>query len=73
VRFAFGLVHGFGFSSALRDLGLPPRGLLLSLFGFNLGVEIGQGLVCCPALLFLRRTRWEPSVVMKREEGRRQG
>ena len=66
VSFAFGLVHGFGFSSALRELGLPARGLLLSLFGFNLGVEIGQGLVVAvalPALFLLRRTRWELSVV----------
>ena len=35
VSFCFGLVHGFGFSAALRELGLPSHGLLLSLFGFN--------------------------------------
>jgi len=66
VSFAFGLVHGFGFSSALRELGLPAKGLLLSLFGFNLGVEIGQGLVVAvamPALYLLHGTRWEPSVI----------
>ncbi len=66
VSFAFGLVHGFGFSSALRELGLRTHGLLLALFGFNLGVEIGQGLVVAmilPALYFLRGTSWEPSVV----------
>lgn len=40
--FGFGLIHGFGFASALRDLGLPPGALAISLFGFNLGVEIGQ-------------------------------
>jgi HupE / UreJ protein len=40
--FAFGLVHGLGFSSVLREIGLPTRGLLLSLLSFNLGVEIGQ-------------------------------
>jgi hypothetical protein len=40
--FGFGLIHGFGFASALKDLGLPPGALALSLFGFNLGVEIGQ-------------------------------
>ncbi len=40
--FALGLLHGFGFSAALTDLGLPRSALLLTLFGFNLGVEIGQ-------------------------------
>src|SRR5947209_1703734 len=66
VSFCFGLVHGFGFSSALRELGLPSHGLLLSLFGFNLGVEAGQALVVAlalPALVMLRRTDWEPRMV----------
>jgi hypothetical protein len=40
--FAFGLIHGFGFAGALRDLGLPSGSLALSLFGFNVGVELGQ-------------------------------
>ena len=40
--FGFGLIHGFGFAGALKDLGLPPDALAISLFGFNLGVEIGQ-------------------------------
>jgi len=35
-------VHGFGFASVLADLGLPQDALLLALFGFNLGVELGQ-------------------------------
>jgi hypothetical protein len=67
VSFAFGLVHGFGFSSALRELGLPAHGLLLSLFGFNMGVEVGQALVvavCLPLLLLLRRTQWEKRAVL---------
>jgi len=66
VSFCFGLVHGFGFSSALRDLGLSTHGLVLSLFGFNAGVEIGQGLVVAvalPALVVLRHTRWERRMV----------
>ncbi|MEX5748622.1 HupE/UreJ family protein [Massilia sp. X63] len=40
--FGFGLLHGFGFASVLADLGLPQGALLLSLVGFNLGVELGQ-------------------------------
>jgi hydrogenase/urease accessory protein HupE len=43
--FGFGLVHGLGFASVLREIGLPRRGLVLSLVSFNLGVEIGQLLV----------------------------
>jgi hypothetical protein len=39
---ALGLLHGFGFSSALADLGLPRARQLPSLLGFNLGVELGQ-------------------------------
>ena len=42
VAFAFGLIHGFGFASVLLDLGLPQTALLLSLVGFNVGVELGQ-------------------------------
>lgn len=42
LAFAFGLIHGFGFASVLLDLGLPQSSLLLSLVGFNVGVELGQ-------------------------------
>ncbi len=42
MAFAFGLIHGFGFAYVLRQFGLPEGQLALSLFGFNLGVEIGQ-------------------------------
>jgi HupE / UreJ protein len=40
--FGFGLVHGLGFASVLREIGLPRTGLVLSLVSFNLGVEVGQ-------------------------------
>jgi HupE / UreJ protein len=66
VSFCFGLVHGFGFSSALRELGPPADGLLLSLFGFNAGVELGQALVVAvtlPALMLVRATRWQRRVI----------
>ena len=66
VSFAFGLVHGFGFSSVLREIGLPAQGLLLSLFGFNAGVELGQALVVAvalPILALVRHTRWEVRVI----------
>ena len=67
VSFCFGLVHGFGFSSALRELGLPAQGLLFSLFGFNAGVEVGQALVVAvvlPILVVLRDTHWERRMVL---------
>ncbi|HVG46585.1 MAG TPA: HupE/UreJ family protein, partial [Rubellimicrobium sp.] len=56
--FLFGLVHGFGFASVLRDLDLPREALAWSLAAFNLGVEIGQVtivLLAAPILLALRR------------------
>ncbi len=42
VAFFLGFIHGFGFASALRDVGLPPDALLVALGFFNVGVEIGQ-------------------------------
>jgi len=59
VAFAFGLLHGFGFASVLADLQLPASSLALSLFGFNVGVEIGQlvfVLLIVPAAYLLRDT-----------------
>ncbi len=54
----FGLVHGFGFASVLREFGLPREALGWSLFGFNLGVELGQLAFVLPvaaALAWIRR------------------
>ena len=42
VAFCFGLLHGFGFASALTNAGLPRADLPLALLNFNVGVEIGQ-------------------------------
>jgi hydrogenase/urease accessory protein HupE len=42
VAFVFGLIHGFGFASALTSAGLPRNELPLALLSFNLGVEVGQ-------------------------------
>jgi len=56
----FGLVHGFGFASVLREFGLPREALGWSLFGFNAGVELGQLVIvvpCALALGLLRRAR----------------
>ncbi|HEU0033854.1 MAG TPA: HupE/UreJ family protein [Kofleriaceae bacterium] len=59
VAFALGLLHGFGFSSVLVDLGLPSSELVGSLIGFNVGVELGQAaivVVLLPVLYLIRRT-----------------
>ncbi|HEY3594344.1 MAG TPA: HupE/UreJ family protein [Polyangiaceae bacterium] len=42
VTFPFGLVHGFGFATALRAASIPKAEIPVALFGFNLGVELGQ-------------------------------
>lgn len=42
IAFAFGLLHGFGFAGALREIGLPQSDVPLALLMFNLGVEAGQ-------------------------------
>src|SRR5207249_5392119 len=59
ITFGFGLVHGFGFSFALREtLQFAGSYLLTSLLSFNIGVELGQLLVLLlliPALNFLFR------------------
>ena len=58
ITFGFGLVHGFGFSFALREtLQFAGNHLLTSLLSFNIGVELGQLLVLvllipCLELLF---------------------
>jgi hydrogenase/urease accessory protein HupE len=56
VAFAFGLVHGFGFASALREMGLPTNAVATALAAFNIGVEIGQVAIVSiviPALIAL--------------------
>ena len=66
VALVFGLVHGFGFSTVLKELGLPPDGLAWSLLLFNLGVEAGQAgviVAAIPFLIGLRRASWRPEAV----------
>lgn len=64
--FAFGLIHGFGFGSALGELAIDGRSVMLALLGFNLGVEAGQLLVLAlafPLAWSLRRRRLYRSVL----------
>lgn len=64
ITFAFGLVHGFGFAGALKDVGLVGSALIGPLIGFNLGVEIGQlGIV---ALFVPLAWVWRPTPAYRR-------
>ncbi|WP_438864460.1 HupE/UreJ family protein [Neptunicella sp.] len=40
--FGFGLLHGFGFATALNDIGIGEDSIPISLFFFNVGIELGQ-------------------------------
>lgn len=60
LTFAFGLIHGFGFASVLRELGvgMSGGGVAVPLITFNLGVEIGQiaiAVIVLPAVWWLRK------------------
>ena len=68
VAFGFGLLHGFGFANALRDLGLQHGQLAATLLGFNLGVEIGQLAIVAvflPVALSLRRLLFYQRFVLR--------
>ncbi len=61
ITFAFGLIHGFGFAGALREIALPHAQVPVALVSFNLGVEIGQLAVlsvALPLVLTIRRAPW---------------
>ncbi len=65
VAFLFGLVHGFGFAGALREVGLPEGEVPAALLSFNLGAEAGQLLIvfaCLGVLALLRRVSMEAVV-----------
>jgi hydrogenase/urease accessory protein HupE len=62
VTFAFGLLHGFGLSSVLRELGLTSQQLAPALLGFNLGVEIGQLAIVAPLFPLVLWLRKQPTL-----------
>lgn len=59
VAFGFGLLHGFGFAGALKEIGLPESDVPTALLTFNLGVEAGQLaiVIVTTGLLAILRTR----------------
>jgi len=61
ITFPFGLIHGFGFAGALREIALPRVQVPVALVSFNAGVELGQLAVLLAALPFVmvaRRAPW---------------
>lgn len=57
----FGLIHGFGFASALSEVGLPRHNAAPALIAFNVGVELAQlavVLVCFPGLVYASQKPW---------------
>ena len=68
LTFAFGLVHGFGFASVLREYGMPEHALAPALVAFNVGVEFGQILIVALAVL-----GWRAGFAVARKAGLRDG
>ena len=69
VAFAFGLLHGFGFASALSETGLPQSAIPLALAFFNIGVEIGQVAFVLVILLIefvMSKSQWQIPVWVRK-------
>ena len=64
VAFGFGLIHGFGFAGALREIGLPEGDVPVALLTFNLGVEAGQLIIISLVLAVIALLRrFKPPVL----------
>jgi hydrogenase/urease accessory protein HupE len=67
LTFAFGLIHGFGFASVLRELGVGVNGIPIAvpLVSFNLGVELGQIAIAAVVLPLIWQLRQKPLFVSR--------
>jgi len=67
LTFGFGLVHGFGFAGALREMGVGSNGsaVALPLLGFNSGVEIGQLIVAAVILPVIWSVKDKPQFAVR--------
>ncbi len=65
LTFAFGLIHGFGFASVLRELGIGSQGsaAIVPLFSFNFGVELGQIAIAALVLPIIWKLKQQPNFV----------
>ena len=67
IAFLFGLFHGFGFASVLGEVGLSGDYMVLSLLGFNVGVEVGQIMIIAlifPILYLIRNLKIYPKILI---------
>lgn len=64
LTFLFGLVHGFGFASVLKGHGLGDSAVT-ALFGFNLGVELGQAAIVAALLPLVRWVQRRPRLHLR--------
>jgi len=55
IIFVFGLIHGFGFATALKEIGIPKEQFFTCLFSFNFGVELGQIIVILLAYFLISK------------------
>ena len=67
VTFGFGLIHGLGFASILRELGIGMMGTqaAIPLLSFNLGVELAQVSIAALILPLVWRLQRRPSFLLK--------
>ncbi|MBM3772330.1 MAG: HupE/UreJ family protein [Acidimicrobiia bacterium] len=63
VVLVFGLFHGFGLATKLQEFQLSPKGLVVNILSFNLGVEIGQALALGAILIVFSYWRTRPGFV----------
>lgn len=64
LTFFFGLIHGFGFASVLKEMGISSieTGILVPLFSFNVGVELGQIAVAALVLPLIWRLHGQKQI-----------
>jgi len=67
ITFGFGLIHGFGFASALHEAGIGSGsgGIVVPLFSFNFGVELGQIMVAAAVLSIIWKLRENPMFIAR--------
>lgn len=72
LTFIFGLIHGMGFASILKDMTIPKSHLTVSLISFNIGIEVIQlslVLLLLPVLAWMQRLRFSRSIVLSGSSG----
>ena len=63
--FIFGLIHGLGFATALKEIGIPKEQFFTSLLSFNIGVELGQITIIIAAYFLV--SKWFSNKIWYRE------